>query len=148
MEIIIIILVNVLDRLTKLWAANQLKGGNDIIIIKNVFDFSYLENRGAAWGIFQNKVIFLLIVTVIIFAGILYYLIKYKPKSKLIKISLSLIIGGAAGNMYDRAVYKYVVDFIHLHYKDVYNFPTFNVADMSVVVGTALLAICLLRNEN
>lgn len=147
MEIIIIILVNLADRLTKLWAVKQLKSGNDLTIIKGIFDFSYLENRGAAWGIFQNKIIFLLIITIIIFAGIVYYLVKYKPKSKLIRLSLSLIIGGAIGNMYDRAVYKYVVDFIHFHYMEVYNFPTFNVADMSVVIGTALLAICLLRNE-
>lgn len=148
MEIVIIILVNILDRLTKLWAAKQLKDGNDVVIIKNIFSLSYLENKGAAWGIFQGKIIFLLIVTIIIFAGMIYYFIKYKPKSKLLKISLSLIIGGALGNMFDRAVYRHVVDFIYFHYKDVYSFPTFNVADISVCVGTALLALCLLRNEN
>lgn len=148
MEIIIIVLVNFLDRLTKLWAVKQLKGQNDITIIKNIFSLSYLENKGAAWGIFQGKIIFLLIVTLIIFAGIVYFFIKYKPQSKLIRISLSLIIGGAAGNMFDRAVYKHVVDFIYFHYKEIYSFPTFNVADISVVIGTFLLAICLLRNEN
>lgn len=148
MEILIIILVNIIDRLSKLWAVKQLKSGSDIVIIKNIFSFSYLENQGAAWGIFQGKIIFLLIVTITIFAGIVYFFVKYKPKNKVLRLSLSLIIGGAAGNMFDRAVYKHVVDFIFFHYKDVYSFPTFNVADISVVIGTFLLAICLLRNEN
>jgi signal peptidase II len=60
---------------------------------------------------------------------------------------LALIISGAVGNLIDRFVYRYVVDFIMLHYKDVYYFPTFNVADMLVVVGTFLLAICILKDE-
>lgn len=148
MEIIIIVLVNIIDRLSKIWAFKNLKDYNDVVIIKNIFSLSYLENRGAAWGIFQGKTIFLLTITIVIIIGIIYFLLKCKPKSKLMRISLSLIIGGAFGNMYDRLVNKYVIDFIYFHYKDVYSFPTFNVADMSVVVGTILLAICLMKDDN
>ncbi|WP_026881292.1 signal peptidase II [Clostridium akagii] len=147
MEILIIIFVNIIDRITKIWATKQLIGGNDLIVIKNIFDFSYLENRGAAWGIFSGKVNLLLIMTVIIVVGIIFYLLKYKPKSRVMRIALSLIIGGAIGNMYDRGIYQHVVDFIHFHYKDVYNFPTFNFADMCVVVGTLLLILSLLRDD-
>ncbi|OOO62730.1 signal peptidase II [Clostridium tepidum] len=147
MEIFILILGILLDRISKIWALNTLASGKDIVIIKNLFSFSYLENRGAAFGIFQNRLIFLTLITVIVILGVVYFIIKYKPTSKLLKISLALIISGAIGNFIDRIYYKFVVDFIMLHYKDVYYFPTFNVADMLVVLGTILLAIYILKEE-
>ncbi|WP_409069771.1 signal peptidase II [Clostridium sp. FAM 1755] len=147
MEIVILILGIALDRISKIWASNTLTSGKDIVIIKNLFSFSYLENRGAAFGIFQNRLIFLSLITTIVILGVAYFIIKYKPTSKLLKISLALIISGAIGNLIDRIYYKFVVDFIMLHYKDVYYFPTFNVADMLVVLGTALLAIYILKEE-
>jgi signal peptidase II len=148
MEILIIFIGLVIDRITKIWALNRLTEGRDIVIIKNLFSFSYLENRGAAFGIFQNKVLPLAIVTSAVILGMIYFLVKYKPASKLLRYSLALIISGAIGNLIDRFTYKYVVDFILLHYKDVYYFPTFNVADMLVVCGTFLLSICILKDEN
>jgi signal peptidase II len=148
MEILIVFIGLVIDRITKIWALNRLTEGGDIVIIKNLFGFSYLENRGAAFGIFQNKVLPLAIITSAVILGMIYYLVKYKPASKLLRYSLALIISGALGNLIDRFAYKYVVDFILWHYKDVYYFPTFNVADMMVVVGTFLLAICILKDEN
>jgi len=147
LEIVILILGIALDRISKIWASNTLASGKDIVIIKNLFSFSYLENRGAAFGIFQNRLIFLSLITAIVILGVAYFIIKYKPTSKLLKISLALIISGAIGNLIDRIYYKFVVDFIMLHYKDVYYFPTFNVADMLVVLGTALLAIYILKEE-
>lgn len=146
MEIIIITTGLILDRLTKIWASSALKI-QDIVIIKDFFSFSYLENRGAAFGIFQNKVILLALVTIAVLAGMVYYLIKYKPSSKLFKVSAALIISGAIGNLIDRVYYNYVVDFIMFHYKDVYYFPTFNVADIMVVAGTALMVIYLLKED-
>ncbi|APF26193.1 signal peptidase II [Clostridium botulinum] len=147
MEIIILILGIVLDRISKIWALKTLASGKDIVIIKNLFSLSYLENRGAAFGIFQNRLIFLSLITAIVILGVAYFIVKYKPTSKLLKISLSLIISGAIGNLIDRIYYKFVVDFIMLHYKDVYFFPTFNVADTLVVIGTILLAIYILKEE-
>jgi signal peptidase II len=147
MEILIILLGLIADRLTKVWALNSLSKIDEIVIIKNIFGFSYLENRGAAFGVFQNKVLLLSIVTSIVILAMIFYLVKYRPVSKLLRASLALIISGAVGNLVDRFAYKYVVDFILLHYKDVYYYPTFNVADMLVVVGTILLAICIIRDE-
>ncbi|MCT8976060.1 signal peptidase II [Clostridium sp. CX1] len=148
MEILIIILGVILDRFTKIWALNNLSRISEIVVIRDFFSFSYLENRGAAFGILQNKVSFLSLVTLIIMLAIIYYLFRYKPLSRLMRISLSLIVSGAIGNLVDRLVYRYVVDFIMLHYKDVYYFPTFNIADILVVTGTALLAIYLIKEEN
>ena len=147
MEILIVFLGLLLDRLTKIWTLNSLKEQNGITLIKDFFKLEYLENRGAAFGILQNKLILLALVTFLIISGMIYYIIKYKPKSKFLRISFALIISGALGNLYDRLFYKYVVDFILLHYKEVYYFPTFNVADMLVVVGTLILAIVIVKEE-
>lgn len=144
-EFIIIIIGLILDRLSKVWTLKYLAKIQQINVIHNFFSLFYLENKGAAFGIFQNKVIILSIVTFVILIGIVIYLVKYKPKNKLLRFSLSLIIAGAIGNLIDRLVYGFVVDFILLHYKDVYSFAVFNVADTFVVVGTFLLAIYILK---
>ena len=147
MEVVIIFFGLLFDRLTKLWALKSLKDTDGVILIKDLFKLEYLENKGAAFGIMQNKVIFLALVTFLIITGMTYYIIKYKPKSKFLRISIAMIISGALGNLYDRLFYKYVVDFILVHYKDVYYFPTFNIADSLVVVGTLILAISIVKDE-
>ena len=147
MEILIVFIGLLLDRLSKLWALSVLKQSNGTIIIKDFFKLEYLENRGAAFGILQNKLILLALVTLIVIGVMIYYIIKYKPKSKFLRISFALIISGALGNLYDRLFYKYVVDFILFHYKDIYYFPTFNIADSLVVVGTLILAISIVKEE-
>lgn len=147
MEILIIVLGLLLDRITKIWALKSLYVNGDVVVIKNIFAFSYLENRGAAFGIFQNKVQLLSIVTSIVVLVMIFYLVKYRPKSRFLRISMAMIITGAIGNLIDRFVYKFVVDFILVHYKTIYYFPTFNVADMFVVIGTCLLALSIIRDE-
>lgn len=147
MEIVIIVLGIIVDRVTKLWAIKTLLTGKDIVVIKNFFQFSYLENTGAAFGIFRDKLIFLTIITLIVVSGVIVYLFKFKPTSKLLRVSLALIISGAIGNLIDRIHYKYVVDFILFHYKDIYYFPTFNVADVLVSVGTILLALFVIKED-
>lgn len=150
MEFIIIILGLILDRVTKLWAVNYFKTHDDIIVIKDYFNITYLTNKGAAWGSFQNKLLFLSIITSAVVLAMIYYLIKNNKNSRLLNFSLALIISGALGNLFDRVYYRYVVDFILLHFKDVYYYPVFNVADMCVVVGTILLLIYILwfdKNE-
>lgn len=145
MIIIIIALGIILDRISKVWAVSVVKD-NPIIILKNFFKFEYLENRGAAFGILKDRQWFLILFTMIILMIIIYILIKFRKESKLMSIGLSLIIAGALGNFYDRIVYKYVIDFICFHYKDTYYFPTFNVADICVVLGTFFLAIYIMKD--
>lgn len=147
MEIIIIILGVLLDRITKFWSVNILSNIGEIKIINNFFSFYYLENTGAAFGIMKNKIYFLSMITIFVLGGVIYYLIYKKPKSILLRISLSLIIAGAIGNLVDRLLYRYVIDFIMFHYKDVYYFPVFNVADILVCIGTFLLIIFLIKED-
>lgn len=145
MEVLIVVLGIILDRITKLWALKELSSGHEIEIIENFFSFNYLENKGAAFGIFQGKTVLLVLVTIFVMVGVIYYFIKYKPTSRFLRVGMALIVSGALGNLYDRIFYKYVVDFILIHYKNIYYYPTFNIADILVVVGTIILAIFLLR---
>ncbi|WP_446899331.1 signal peptidase II [Clostridium sp. LBM24168] len=147
MTIFIIAVGLILDRITKLWAINSLSTISEVTIIENFFSFFYTENKGAAFSIFQGRTTFLTIMSMIVMCFIIFYIVKYRPKDKFVKISLALIISGAIGNLIDRIKYKYVVDFISVHYKDIYYFPIFNVADILVVIGTLILAVCLLRDE-
>ena len=143
--LIIIALVGI-DQLTKIWAVYTLMNQEDIKIWENVFHFHYVKNEGAAWGILSGKQGFLIIITSIIIIGMLIY-IRQLPKSKWGnwgRVAFVLIISGAIGNLIDRLFLGYVRDFI---YFILINFPVFNVADMFVVVGVALLMIVLLFGD-
>nr|WP_279232966.1 signal peptidase II [Hathewaya histolytica] len=146
MEIIIFILGIILDRISKLLAID-LKGRLGINLIPNFLTLEYLENRGAAFGIMQNKQWLLIILTILIMIVLLYMFFRYRHESKILNYSLVMIFTGAIGNLYDRIFYKYVIDFISVHYKDVYYFPTFNIADIMVVLGTFLLALYIMKGE-
>jgi len=142
---IIFVIGLILDYITKIWALDTLKGKPDITIIKGFFDFSYLENRGAAFGIFQGRVYLLAAVTLIIIGVFFFYYLRTKKKTLLFTVSTALILTGALGNLIDRLRYGFVVDFISWHWKDVYYFPTFNVADICITIGTGLLVIYILK---
>ncbi len=137
---IIVILGFILDRASKVWAIDAL-ADKPITVIDNFFYFRYLENKGAAFSILQGKTIFLIVMTSLIALAVLFVIFKYKDK--FLRTTLSLILSGALGNLYDRIVKGSVTDFIDFHFGS-YVFPTFNVADMLVVVGTILLAIYIL----
>lgn len=147
MELVVIVIGFLLDRITKLWVLDSLKNTGGKTIIKDFFDLTYVENKGAAWSIFSGKTMFLIVFTVIILSGVVFYLIKCRPKNKIVRTALSLIIAGALGNIVDRVIYKHVIDFVSVHYKDTYYYPIFNIADVCVVIGTFLLLICMLRDD-
>lgn len=137
---LIIILGFILDRVSKLWAVDAL-ADKPITVIDNFFYLRYLENKGAAFSILQGKTVFLVIMTSLIAFAILFIIIK--NKDKFLRTTLSLILCGALGNLYDRITKGSVTDFLDFHFGS-YVFPTFNVADMFVVVGTILLAVYIL----
>lgn len=122
-----------LDQLSKWWARGTLKDGADITVIPKLLSFSYLENRGAVWGIFQGKTIFLILLTVIIFMVVLliYFKLPMDKRYTPARIVLVFIAAGGLGNLIDRASFGYVTDFIRFDFID---FPTFNVADVYITV--------------
>lgn len=142
---IIFIVGMLLDYFTKIWAIETLKGQQDITVIKGYFDLSYLENRGAAFGIFQGKVYLLAAVTMVIMAVLFVMYLKTKKKTLLLTVSTALILTGAIGNLVDRLRYGFVVDFISWHWKNTYYFPTFNVADICITIGTGLLILYIIK---
>ena len=141
--ILISIGILALDIFTK-YLAKTVFTVNEIAVIKDILYFTYVENRGAAFGILQNKQWFFVIVTLLIIFAMLFYLIKYKPESKLLKLSLVFIMSGGIGNLIDRIRFGYVVDFIDVR---VINYPVFNVADCFVVIGAVLLCGVILFSK-
>lgn len=146
MYIFIVVFVAILigiDQITKFIAIRNLKPIGSISIIDKIFSFTFVENRGAAFGIFQGKTLALSIITIVIIIGIVYFYIRL-PKThvyKFIRFSLILIISGALGNLIDRIFRGYVVDFFHATF---INFPVFNMADIYVVVGAFLMAVLVI----
>lgn len=137
--LIIIILGLVIDRLTKIYAVNNLMEKN---INGKLFNLTYLENRGAAFGILQDKRSVFIILTSAIVIYLLYYFVKnIKTSPRILNLSLALIISGAIGNFYDRLIQGYVVDFIEFSFV---KFPVFNVADILVTIGCALMIIYII----
>lgn len=135
----------IIDQLTKMWAVIRLKDSEPIVLIKNTLEFYYLPNgnTGAAFGMLKGHQILFLIIALII-SMLLLFLIYNMPNDKkftIINVVLTLIIAGGIGNMIDRIRLNYVVDFIYFCLID---FPIFNVADMYVSIGTAVLVILLL----
>lgn len=143
--IILTLLFTVLDQLSKLLVLHNIH--NNIEIIKNFFYLTYAQNEGAAFSIFTGKRFFLIIITIIIIGLILYYIRKNKVKEKLNILAFSLVLGGAIGNLIDRIVRGYVVDFISVKIFN-YNFPIFNLGDTFICIGVFLLLIISLRKDN
>lgn len=132
-----------LDQLSKQVVLKNLKDREPISIIKGVFELDYLENRGSAFGMFQNQKVFLLTVG-IVFMLIMIYLVVKTPKNKRflpMHLAAAGIIAGGIGNMIDRFTLGYVVDFFSFV---LIHFPVFNVADVFIVVATFLLAFLLI----
>lgn len=138
--IVITLLVAFFDQLSKLIVETNLYN-KSIEIIENIFAFTYLQNKGAAWGILAENNWILMILTPVFILLITVFLCKSEC-GKAEKICGGLIVGGAFGNYIDRLFRGYIVDFL-----DFKIWPVFNVADVCIVVGCALLATFWLKNN-
>ncbi|WP_394232590.1 signal peptidase II [Niallia oryzisoli] len=143
---IIALLAVLFDQWTKWLIVKNMELGERITVIDNFLYITSHRNRGAAWGILQGQMWFFYVITVVVIIAIIYYLKKSEKESPLFKFSLALMLGGAIGNFIDRVVRQEVVDFIHT-YPFGYNFPIFNIADSSLVIGVAILIIYMLLEE-
>lgn len=133
-----------IDQITKAIVRKFLMPKKQIVVIKNFFNFTYVENRGGAWGMFGGKLWLFIIITVLAL-GVLFYLFKdFDLKNNpLYSVSLCLIIAGAIGNFIDRLALKYVTDFLDFIIFG-YDFPVFNVADICITVGVGMLLVKIL----
>lgn len=142
-DIVIIALLVWFDQFTKALAVDKLMNKRAFIIINNVFELNYLENRGAAFGMLQNKQYMFAFTGTVMLIIVLYVLLKMPVMKRyyIFEICCILIAAGAIGNMIDRLTQGYVVDFF---YFVLINFPIFNVADIYVTVSCIALAILIL----
>lgn len=140
----IIVLCIAADQLTKICAAANLKDISTLPIIENIFHFTYVENRGAAFGMLADHRWVFMILSVVGIAAIFVYLTVTKPKSWWMRLALCFIVGGGVGNMIDRIARGYVIDFIDCRF---INFYVFNVADSFVCVGCAMFIIAVIIDE-
>lgn len=145
--IILSIIFLIIDQITKILVVNSLVPGENIEIIKNIFSIIYTNNTGAAFSILLGKRIFLIVVAVLIIGVLLYYIKRNKIEKKIDIIALSFVIGGSLGNLIDRIVRGYVIDFISIKIGN-YNFPIFNVADILIVIGVFLLLLSSRRRQS
>ena len=144
--IIISLGVLLIDMLSKVHIKHFILLGIRIKIIKGFLYITYVKNTGAAFSIFRNNTIFLIILSILVIGLLFYYLNKKEKITKLENISYGLILGGAIGNLFDRILYGYVIDFIDI-YIFKYDYPVFNIADMAIVIGVIILVIDLFRGE-
>ena len=133
-----------IDQWVKIWTVSTFELGESQSVISNIFSLTYIRNTGAAWSLLEGKMWFFTIITVIAVIAVLYFLIKNLHESKWFTIGLSLVLAGALGNFIDRVRLGYVVDMFQT---DFINFPIFNVADMSLVIGVACIFIYIILDE-
>jgi len=135
---VIVVVVLVLDRITKIIAVDYLPENGPIAFLPLLLDFALVYNTGGAFGLFEGGGQLFVFVAVIAFVVIVVYFFRAKQLLLPMVLSLSLIAGGALGNAYDRAVNGAVPDFIHTLFID---FPVFNVADIALTVGEISLLL-------
>ncbi|HWR60267.1 MAG TPA: signal peptidase II [Clostridia bacterium] len=130
------------DQLVKNILVKALAGG-PVEVIGSFFRLVYVENYGIAFGMFRNKTLFFIITQLTISVLIMFVIYKFHDKSKAVAVCLSLILGGAIGNLIDRIRLGYVIDYLSFSIFP----PVFNIADSAIVVGAILLSLILVFSK-
>jgi len=145
---LITLAIVILDQLSKRWAMLDLRGNSDIVIIPGLLNLSYTTNAGIAFGMLGDSGLMvkwmLMVISIAAAVFVAAYALRTPLTSRLLLVSLALLLAGILGNLIDRMLLGYVIDFIDIHYES-YHWPTFNLADMAISIGAILLAIDLLR---
>lgn len=141
------VLVIVLDLGTKAIATAMLTYGNPVPVMPS-FNFTLLHNTGAAFSFLADAAgwqrWFFVTLALVVSVVLIGWLRKLKAHETWIAIAIVLILGGAIGNVYDRVVHGYVVDFLHFYWQD-WHFPAFNLADTAITIGAAMMIIDAFR---
>jgi signal peptidase II len=144
--VFIAIIVLAIDQISKIIATTFLKLNYSVQVINKFFYLTLCQNEGAAWGLFSNNKAVIIIGTIIAIALIYHFVYVFKD-NKRNNIAFGLLIGGLLGNLVDRIIFGYVRDFLDF-YIFKYDYPIFNVADICIVIGVALLMIAVIKGED
>lgn len=136
--LIVSILIIIADQIVKYFVASGMRVGDTAFSALNIFDITYVQNEGAAFSILSGKLSLLSLISVVFCIGVIVYWIKKKPTHPLLCAALTIMFAGAFGNAIDRIFRGFVVDYIRTTF---INFPVFNIADIGITVGAALLVI-------
>jgi signal peptidase II len=141
-------LVVVLDQLTKWEVVKNFSLGQTRSIVPGIFDLTYVRNTGAAFGILAHadarwRIPFFVLVPLVALVAIFQVFRRIGEKDLKLAYALALVMGGAVGNLIDRAWLNYVVDFLLFHWKYEWQFPAFNIADSAICVGVGILMLDL-----
>ena len=135
------LVIIVADQATKYWAEHIL-GWDGLIPILPIFDFSLVHNTGSAFGFLGSmggwQQIFFVTLAAVMSIVLTIAITRLQSFERHLAVAYCLVVAGAIGNAIDRVIYQYMVDFIHWFYQD-YHFPHFNIADISIFIGAALL---------
>lgn len=145
-SLIIAIFILIIDQIVKISIDSFLRISELITVIPNFFYITKVYNDGAAWSIFDGSVAFLIIVAIVALIFLVSYQKIFQENLRNI-LAFALIYGGLLGNLVDRIVYGYVIDYIKLLFGN-FSFPVFNLADMAIVSGFILLIYAVLRGED
>lgn len=140
----LVILLIVLDQAVKYYIVSNFSLGQVRKFIPKLVSLTYLQNTGAAFSILENQQWFFALVTCIVIGAAIWYLIKNIQASKWMLSGLILVIAGGVGNFIDRIQQGFVVDMFQL---DFVNFAIFNVADIYLTFGVAILLLVILKEE-
>lgn len=139
----IAVIVLVIDQISKHYFHSRYELYQSTPIIDGLFDFTLAFNHGAAFSFLANQggwqKWFFAVLGLAVSAFIIAYLRKLPKSAKVLAVGLALVLGGAIGNVIDRLRFGYVVDFLHIHWHDIWHYPIFNVADIGVCVGMAFV---------
>jgi len=135
-------LVLIVDRLTKYILFRNLSEGESVKVVPGFFHITLVLNSGAAFGLFKGRSLFFTVSTILVIIFICLYVWRGGCKDLLVLTALSLILGGAAGNLIDRVLFGYVIDFL-----DFRIWPVFNIADASITIGALILAVRLIFDK-
>ena len=139
------------DQVTKEIVADRIPLHSSVPVIQGLFDLTHVRNSGAAFGLFASidsplRTVLLNTVAFVVFLAVLVYAWRTSVDSTRLQLGLSLILGGAVGNLLDRVRFGYVVDFLDFAVSG-HHWPAFNVADSAICIGVGLLFLDMLRND-
>ncbi|MGR3898999.1 lipoprotein signal peptidase [Psychrobacter sp. 1176_08] len=145
------LVVVIIDQWTKWLAETNLTFHEPVPVIEPFLNWTLAYNYGAAFSFLADaggwqKWFFSGLALVMAFF-LIVYLIKAPRKATLLSVGLAMVLGGAVGNLIDRLLHGHVIDFIHVHNADVWHYPIFNIADMGISIGVALIVIDMLFLE-
>jgi signal peptidase II len=145
------VLVLVLDQLSKVYFEGALTLYQQIVLIPDYFSWTLAYNTGAAFSFLAGaggwQRWFFAGIALVVSVVLVVWLKRLQPHETRLAIALALVLGGAIGNLFDRVAYGHVVDFILVHWQNRWYFPAFNVADMAISCGAALLALDMFKPQ-